>query len=120
MCIHDQFWNLPRKPMPAYMLYMKEARADFAAADPGVPAMTLMMRINQSWKDLGDEEKGGFEAKAAEQELEYKQHLLEAGHDEVLQGDQPGIGFEVAHIQSILQEAMQDADPTASPLPMAC
>jgi len=112
--IHDQYWNPPpSKPMTAYMKYWKEARA---AADPGAPTFKLMMQIDQAWKDLCDEEKRGYEAKAAEQELEYKQHLLEAGHDEVLQGDQPGIGFEVAHIQSILQEAMRDANPGDAPL----
>ncbi|XVF10451.1 hypothetical protein REPUB_Repub07fG0184000 [Reevesia pubescens] len=69
--------NKPKKPASSFLLFNKEARKTLMQERPGITNSTLNAMISVKWKELGEEEKNGWNAKAAEAMEAYKKELEE-------------------------------------------
>ncbi|XVF13006.1 hypothetical protein REPUB_Repub08aG0169900 [Reevesia pubescens] len=69
--------NKPKKPASSFLLFSKEARKALKQERPGINNSTLTALISLKWKELSEEEKNGWNAKAAEAMEAYKKELEE-------------------------------------------
>ncbi|XP_059662232.1 high mobility group B protein 6-like [Cornus florida] len=67
----------PKRPASSYILFSKEARKNLSEERPGVNNSTLNALISVKWKELGEEEKQIWNAKAAEAMEAYKKEMEE-------------------------------------------
>ncbi|XVF51352.1 hypothetical protein PTKIN_Ptkin04bG0178300 [Pterospermum kingtungense] len=69
--------NKPKKPASSFLLFCKEARKTLLQERPGINNSTLNALISVKWKELSEEEKNSWNAKAAEAMEAYKKELEE-------------------------------------------
>lgn len=69
--------NRPKKPASSFLLFSKEARRILLEERPGTNNSTINALISVKWKELGEEEKQDWNAKAAEAMEAYKKALEE-------------------------------------------
>ncbi|GAY39257.1 hypothetical protein CUMW_042960 [Citrus unshiu] len=69
--------NRPKKPASSFLLFSKEARKILLEERPGTNNSTINALISVKWKELGEEEKQDWNAKAAEAMEAYKKALEE-------------------------------------------
>ncbi|XP_022733299.1 high mobility group B protein 6-like [Durio zibethinus] len=69
--------NKPKKPASSFLLFSKEARKTLMQERQGINNSTLNALISVKWKELSEEEKNGWNAKAAEAMEAYKKELEE-------------------------------------------
>ncbi|XWS48826.1 hypothetical protein CRYUN_Cryun13aG0109800 [Craigia yunnanensis] len=69
--------NKPKKPASSFLLFSKEARKTLMQERQGINNSTLNALISVKWKELCEEEKNGWNAKAAEAMEAYKKELEE-------------------------------------------
>ncbi|XP_065858647.1 high mobility group B protein 13-like [Euphorbia lathyris] len=69
--------NKPKKPAGSYFLFSKEARKTLMEERPGTNNATLNALISLKWKELSEEEKQKWNAKAAESMEVYKKEIEE-------------------------------------------
>ncbi|XVE58018.1 hypothetical protein DITRI_Ditri04bG0136500 [Diplodiscus trichospermus] len=69
--------NKPKKPASSFLLFSKEARKTLMQERPGINNSTLNALISLKWKELSEEEKNGWNAKATEAMEAYKKELEE-------------------------------------------
>ncbi|KAK1564809.1 hypothetical protein Q3G72_012127 [Acer saccharum] len=69
--------NKPKKPAGSYFLFSKEARKALLEERPGTSNSTITAMISVKWKELSEEEKQAWNAKAAEAMEAYKKELEE-------------------------------------------
>ncbi|KAI6707097.1 hypothetical protein NL676_010059 [Syzygium grande] len=69
----------PNKPKPAssFILFSKEARKSLMEERPGISNSTLNALISVKWKEMSEEERGIWNARAAEAMEAYKKELEE-------------------------------------------
>ena len=72
---------LPKKPSTAYFVFAGEKREEFKAANPDIAKDVgeLAKKMGAAWKELSDEEKAPYEAKAKEDKERYERECEEAG-----------------------------------------
>ncbi|KAI9175000.1 hypothetical protein LWI28_026038 [Acer negundo] len=69
--------NKPKKPAGSYFLFSEEARKALLEERPGTNNSTITALISVKWKELSEEEKQTWNAKAAEAMEAYKKELEE-------------------------------------------
>ncbi|CAN0862816.1 High mobility group B protein 13 [Linum grandiflorum] len=69
--------NKPKKPATSYLLFCKEARKTITQERPGVNSKTVTALISLKWKELSEEERRIWDAKAAELMDVYKKEIEE-------------------------------------------
>ncbi|XP_021292290.1 high mobility group B protein 6-like [Herrania umbratica] len=67
--------NRPKKPASSFLLFSKEARKTLMQERPGINNATLNALISVKWKEISEEEKNVWNAKAAEAMEAYKKDL---------------------------------------------
>ncbi|CAH2078138.1 unnamed protein product [Thlaspi arvense] len=67
--------NKPKKPASSYFLFSKDARKTLTEERPGTSNSTITALISVKWKELGEEEKQVYNAKAAKLMEAYKKEL---------------------------------------------
>ncbi|XP_030549679.1 high mobility group B protein 6 [Rhodamnia argentea] len=69
--------NKPKKPASSFIFFSKEARKRLMEERPGTANSTLNALISVKWKEMGDEEKGIWNVRAAEAKAAYQKELEE-------------------------------------------
>ncbi|KAM1025138.1 hypothetical protein ACFX2C_038342 [Malus domestica] len=69
--------NKPKKPASSYLLFSKEARKALLEERPGTNSTTITAMISLKWKEMKEEEKKGWNEKAAEAMEAYKKEVEE-------------------------------------------
>jgi hypothetical protein len=63
--------NAPKRPLSAYMIFSADNRAEVAAELQGQPVTAVAKALGARWKELDEDGKKPFEARAAELKAEY-------------------------------------------------
>ena len=69
----------PKKPLGPYFIYMAEKREEFKAANPDAKNADLGKLMGAAWKELSDEDKAPYCAKAKDDKARYERECEEAG-----------------------------------------
>ncbi|CAJ2676473.1 unnamed protein product [Trifolium pratense] len=69
--------NKPKRPPSSYILFSKEARKNILEERPGLGANMLTTLISLKWKDMSEEDKQVWNAKASEAMDAYKKEMEE-------------------------------------------
>ncbi|XP_022738123.1 high mobility group B protein 6-like isoform X2 [Durio zibethinus] len=69
--------NKPKKPASSFLLFSKETRKTLIQERQGINNSTINALISVKWKELSEEEKNSWNAKAAEAMEAYKKELEE-------------------------------------------
>ncbi|XP_050230047.1 high mobility group B protein 13-like [Mercurialis annua] len=69
--------NRPKKPASSFFLFSKEARKTLMEERPGMNNSHIVALISVKWRELGDEEREMWNAKAAEAMEGYKKEMEE-------------------------------------------
>ncbi|CAI0441227.1 unnamed protein product [Linum tenue] len=69
--------NKPKKPASSFLLFSKETRKSLMAERPGTNNSTITALISVKWKELSEEERQVWNAKAAEAMDAYKKEMEE-------------------------------------------
>ncbi|GAV63553.1 HMG_box domain-containing protein [Cephalotus follicularis] len=69
--------NKPKKPASSFLLFSIEARKTLMQERPGINSSTLSALISVKWKELNEEERQAWNAKAAEAMEAYKKEMEE-------------------------------------------
>ncbi|XP_010055848.2 high mobility group B protein 6 [Eucalyptus grandis] len=69
--------NKPKKPASSFILFSKGARNSLKEERPGISNSTLNALISVKWKEMSEEERGIWNARAAEAKAAYQKELEE-------------------------------------------
>ncbi|KAK4841061.1 hypothetical protein QYF36_024759 [Acer negundo] len=69
--------NKPKKSAGSYFLFSQESRKALLEERPGTNSSTIIALISVKWKELSEEEKQAWNAKAVEAMEAYKKELEE-------------------------------------------
>ncbi|KAF8027716.1 hypothetical protein BT93_E0590 [Corymbia citriodora subsp. variegata] len=69
--------NKPKRPASSFILFSKEARKSLTEERPGITNSTLNALISVKWKEMSEEERGTWNARAAEAKAAYQKELEE-------------------------------------------
>ena len=69
----------PKKPLSGYLLYCKDKREEFKAANPEAMMPELSKLMGAAWKALTEEESAPYHARAKEDKERYERECAEAG-----------------------------------------
>ena len=63
--------NAPKRPMSAYLLFVKENRATIARENPAMKNTEVLVEVGRRWKDLDEVSRQTFEEDAKKERAEY-------------------------------------------------
>ena len=64
--------NAPKRPMSAYLLFVKENRAAIAKENPAMKNTEVLSEVGRRWKTLDEVSRGAFEEEANKKKTEYQ------------------------------------------------
>ncbi|KAH3766533.1 transcription factor A, mitochondrial [Pelomyxa schiedti] len=69
--------NHPKRPKPAYLIFVGDRRPGFVAATPGMRPVEYMKKLGEMWKSMSPEDKQPFVAKAEAEKQRYQKDMEE-------------------------------------------
>eukprot|EP01052_Picozoa_sp_SAG31_P026449 SAG31_NODE_2396_length_5784_cov_15.942656_3_plen_216_part_00 len=75
VCFRSQFHAGPKKPLTPYIIFMMESREPIKASNPGASNTQIISLIGQTWRNLSDGDKQGYNDGAVADRLRYEREF---------------------------------------------
>ncbi|KAK6298474.1 FACT complex subunit SSRP1 isoform X2 [Coregonus clupeaformis] len=69
--------NAPKRPMSSYMLWLNSSRERIKSENPGISITEISKKAGEMWKQIGKDDKEGWDRKAEEAKKNYEKAMKE-------------------------------------------
>ncbi|XP_031646009.1 FACT complex subunit SSRP1-like isoform X2 [Oncorhynchus tshawytscha] len=69
--------NAPKRPMSSYMLWLNSSREHIKSENPGISITEISKKAGEMWKQIGKDDKEGWDRKAEEAKKNYEKAMKE-------------------------------------------
>lgn len=103
--------NKPKRAPTAFFLYLEEFRKDYKKQHPDVKGVAAVGKAcGDKWKEMNEEEKAPFVAKAAQKRAEYEKALSTYSQKKITGGSTLGSGGDEAEESEKSKSEVHDED----------